>query len=89
METQTMTINQQTTHMDKKETEWNISADKTNTEIEQPVSFITVLSFLLGIVTRLIGFFTLTEEDRLKAGIAVGYEGHAEIDPSSTHSFPS
>jgi hypothetical protein len=86
-EMQTMTTKKQI-HMDKKETEWSNPADKTNTDNDQPVSFSTVLPYLLGVVTRLIRFFTLTEEDRLKAGISVGYEGRAEIDPSSTHPFP-
>jgi hypothetical protein len=34
------------------------------------------LPTMVGIIRRLIRFFTLTEEDRLKAGIYVGGERH-------------
>jgi hypothetical protein len=35
------------------------------------------------IIVKLIGFITLTEEDRLKAGIYVGNEGRDWIDRSA------
>lgn len=35
------------------------------------------------IVEKLIGFITLTEEDRLKAGIYIGNEGRDWIDRSA------
>jgi hypothetical protein len=37
--------------------------------------FSTVMQNLLGVARRLVGFFMLTEEDRLKAGIYLGGEG--------------
>ena len=52
-----------------------IESDKYISNVNQPGPFSTVLHTVLGIVRRLIGFFTLTEEDRLTAGIHVGGEG--------------
>jgi len=42
----------------------------------QPSHFSAGLPTMMGIIRRLIRFFTLTEEDRLKAGIYVGGERH-------------
>ena len=52
-----------------------IESDKYISNVNQPGAFSAVLHNVLGIVRRLIGFFTLTEEDRLMAGIRVGGEG--------------
>ncbi len=40
------------------------------------------------IIEKLIGFITLTEEDRLRAGIYVGYEGREWIDRSALILLP-
>jgi hypothetical protein len=42
----------------------------------QPSHFSAELPTMMGIIRRLIRFFTLTEEDRLKSGIYVGGERH-------------
>jgi hypothetical protein len=43
--------------------------------VNHPDPFSAVLHTVLGIVRWLIGFITLTEEDRLAAGIYIGGEG--------------
>lgn len=53
----------------------DISADKYNSNGNRPSPFLVVLHNLQDIVGWLIGFLTLTEEDRLKAGINFGDEG--------------
>jgi len=53
----------------------DISTDKYKSDINRSSPFSSVLYIMLGIVRWLIGFFTLTEEDRSKAGIYVGNEG--------------
>jgi hypothetical protein len=40
--------------------------------------FLVVLQTFKGLARRLIGFFILTEADRLKAGIYVSNERHEE-----------
>jgi hypothetical protein len=53
-----------------------IELDQTVSNVNhQPAPFSAVLHTVLGIVRWLIEFFTLTEEDRLTAGIYVGGEG--------------
>jgi hypothetical protein len=52
-----------------------IESDNYISSANQPGPFSAVLHTVLGIVRWLIGFFTLTEEDRLAAGIHVGGEG--------------
>jgi len=47
----------------------DISADNYKSDINRPNIFSTVLQTLLGTVRWLVGFFTLTEEDRILAGI--------------------
>ena len=42
----------------------------------RPSPFSAVLHTSLGIVRRLIEFFTVTEEDRLAAGCCLDYEEH-------------
>jgi hypothetical protein len=56
----------------------DILADKYKLDGNRPGPFLAVLRTLLGIVRWPIRFFTLTEADRLKAGISVGGEGHDE-----------
>ena len=50
-------------------------SDKYISNVNRPGPFSAVLHSVLGIARWLIGFFALTEEDRLKAGIYVGGEG--------------
>ena len=52
-----------------------IESDKYISNLNQPGPFSAVLRAVMGILRWLIGFFTLTEEDRLTAGIHVGGEG--------------
>jgi hypothetical protein len=52
----------------------DISADNYKSDINRPNNFSTVLQTLLGTVRWLGGFFTLTEEDRILAGIYLGSE---------------
>ena len=52
-----------------------IESDKYISNVNQPGPSSAVLHTVLGIVKWLIGFFTLTEEDRLTAGIHVGGQG--------------
>lgn len=54
------------------------SADKNESNENRPDPFLSVLHIVLGIVRGLIGFFTFTEADRLKAGINVGSERRDE-----------
>jgi hypothetical protein len=53
----------------------DILADQYESDIERPKPSPAVLHAVPGIVKWLIGFFTLTEEDRLKVGIYFGGEG--------------
>jgi len=53
----------------------DISVDKYKSNINRPWQFSAVLHTLLGIVRWLIGFYTLTKEDRWAAGIYLGGEG--------------
>jgi hypothetical protein len=48
-----------------------ILVDKYKSYINRPGPFSAVLQTVRGFVRRLVGFFALTEEDRLKAGIYV------------------
>ena len=61
-----------------------ISADKYKSDGNRPGPFSAVLHTVLGIAGWLIGFFTLTEVDRLKAGIYVGGEGVTDNRPGSS-----
>ena len=56
----------------------DISTDKYKSDSKRPGLFLAVLHTLGGIVQGLIGFFTLTEEERLEAGIFVGSEWRDE-----------
>ena len=60
-----------------------ILADKYNLAINHAGSLSEVSHNGPDIVERLIWFFTLTEEGRLKAGIYVGGEGSDWIDRSA------
>jgi hypothetical protein len=53
----------------------DISADKYKSDGNQSNPFFTVMRTIHGFVRGLIGFFTLTEEERLKAGIYLGGGG--------------
>ena len=50
-------------------------SDNYMSNVNRPGPFAAVLHTVLGIVRRPIGFFKLTEEDRLKAGIFLGAKG--------------
>jgi hypothetical protein len=54
----------------------DILSEKYIQNINRPAPFSAVLHAVPGIVRWLIRFFTLTEEDRLAAGIYVGGKGH-------------
>jgi hypothetical protein len=54
---------------------------------EKYLSFWAVMHGVLNPVRWLIGFFTLSEEDQLKAGIDVGGEKR-DVETGPTHSFP-
>jgi hypothetical protein len=56
----------------------DISTDKYESNSNRQSPFSAVLHTLRGILRWLIGFFTTTEEDRLKAGIYFGGEGRNE-----------
>jgi len=56
----------------------DISADKYESDGIRPGPFLAGLQTVRGIIGWLTGFFTLTEEDRLKAGIYLGGEGRDE-----------
>jgi len=49
-----------------------IESDQYISNVNQPNSFSALLHPTLSILRWLIRFFTLTDEDRLKAGIYVG-----------------
>jgi hypothetical protein len=53
----------------------DISADKYKSYGNQSNPFLAVMRTIQGFVMRLIEIFTLTEEERLKAGIYLGGEG--------------
>jgi hypothetical protein len=56
----------------------DISGDEYKSDIHQPGSFFVVLQNARGFINRLLGYFTLTEEDRLEAGIDLNSEGREE-----------
>jgi hypothetical protein len=56
----------------------DIQADKFKSDTNRLGPFSAILHTGLGIIRWLIGFVTLTEEDRLKAGIYLGGEGRDE-----------
>ncbi len=57
----------------------DILADKYESDgTRRPGPFLAGLQTVRGVVRWLIEFFTLTEEDRLKAGIYLGGEGRDE-----------
>jgi len=51
-------------------------SDKQGSNVERPDTFSAVLGAALDIVRWFIGLFTLTEEDRLAAGINTSYKSH-------------
>ena len=52
----------------------DISADKYKLNSNRPGPFLAVLQTIRGFIGGLIGFFTLTEEEYLEAGVIVGSE---------------
>jgi hypothetical protein len=54
----------------------DISSDKYNSDGNQLDSVSVLLQTVRGFARRLIEFFVLTEEDRLKAGISVRGKEH-------------
>jgi hypothetical protein len=56
----------------------DISAEKYKPDKNQLVLFSAVMQTVKGIFRRLTGFFTLTEEEKLQAGIQVGSQGRDE-----------
>jgi hypothetical protein len=53
----------------------DISADKYKSDGNQSNPFFVVMRTIQAFTRRLIGYFTLTEEERLKAGIYRGGGG--------------
>jgi hypothetical protein len=49
----------------------DISADKSKSDSKWSRPFIAVLQTIRGFIAGLIGFFTLTEEERLEAGVVM------------------
>jgi hypothetical protein len=60
-----------------------ILAEKNKSDINSQSPFSTAMHTTPDIVERMIGFLTLTEEDRLRAGIYIGSEGREWIDRSA------
>jgi hypothetical protein len=56
----------------------DISNDKNKSNINRPGPFSALLQTVPVAFKRLIRFFTLTEEDRLKAGVNIRGEGRDE-----------
>jgi hypothetical protein len=56
----------------------DISVDKSELDGNRLGPFLAVSQTVRDIVRRLIGFFELTESDKLKAGIDVSGEGRGE-----------
>jgi hypothetical protein len=52
-----------------------ILADKYKSDVNRSGTFSTVLHTIPSMVRWLVGFFTLTEAERLQAGIYLGGEG--------------
>jgi hypothetical protein len=53
----------------------DISADKNNSDVNRPDLFSAARNILREIIGWLIGVFTLTEADRMKAGIHIRRQG--------------
>ena len=56
----------------------DISADKSKSDSERSRPLFAVLQTIRGFIGGLIGFFTLTEEERLEAGVMVGNQSRDE-----------
>ena len=56
----------------------DISADKSKSDSKWPRPFLAGWQTLKGFIGGLIGFFTLTEEERLEAGVIVGNQRRDE-----------
>jgi hypothetical protein len=55
----------------------DISADQSKSNRHWPKPFLVVLQIIRVFIEGLIGFFMLTEKERLEAGIYVGNRGRA------------
>lgn len=68
----------------------NILAEKCKTRDNQrPDTFSAVLQTVLGIVRRLVEFFTVTEADRIKGGIFIRRAGGVTDRPDNGYSVPA
>jgi hypothetical protein len=56
----------------------DISADKSKSDNNRPRPFLAVLQTIRGFIEGLIGFFTLTEEERFEAGVVIGNQWRDE-----------
>ena len=56
----------------------DISADKSKSDSKRSRPFLAVLQTIRGFIGGLIGFFTLTEEERLEAGVIVSKQWRDE-----------
>lgn len=56
----------------------DISSEKYESEESQPAPISTIFQKFTGIVSSLIGLFSLSEEERLQAGIYERDEGRKE-----------
>ncbi len=53
----------------------DISTEKYTSDRNRADPISAVMQTVLGVIKRITGFFMLTEEDRLEAGIHLGGEG--------------
>jgi hypothetical protein len=56
----------------------DISADKSKSDSKRSKPFLAVLQTIRGFIGELIGFFTLTEEECLEAGVVIGNQRRDE-----------
>ena len=56
----------------------DISMDEHEMNVSHPEPLSKVLQVIKGVSRRLIGFFILSDEDQVKAGVAMSDDGHSE-----------
>ena len=56
----------------------DISVEEIKPDVNQPAPIAAILQAVKGVANRLIGFFVLTEEEQLQAGIDFHGEGRRE-----------
>lgn len=56
----------------------DISADKSKSDSKWSRPFLAALQTIRAFIGGLIGFFTLTEEERLEAGVMIGNQRRDE-----------